>query len=165
MEGVKRKPMPLYVRFHQYNNDNVHEYDPYIISSDVLLIDKSWWLTLTPFMKAEIEKKVAYFELAETISIPHALCDSHPSLTSVYRAYLDGFDYHQWYSSTIPNGPKDVILIQIDEATKKGLLNRNTEDVNIVRLIESVKKTITPGQEYFMRLSGTSGKNEKQFYP
>lgn len=165
MDFIKRKPMPLYIRFHQYNNDNVHEYDPYIMSSDVLQIDECWWNTLTPFMQSEIKKKIEKFELVKSIPVPHVLCDSHPSLTSIYRAYLDGFDYHQWYSPDIPNGPKDVILIQIDDATKKSLLNRNSKDVGVIKLIENVKKVIVPGQEYFMRLSGTSGKNEKAVTP
>lgn len=165
MEDIKRKPMPLYVRFHQYNNDNLHEYDPYIISSNVLLIDERWWDTLTPFMKSEVVKKVSDFEIVESIPVPHAVCDSHPSLTCVYRAYLDGFDYHQWYSPNLPNGPKDVILIHLNEALKNSLLKRNAEDVNIVKLIDSVKKVISPGQQYFMRLSGTSGKNEKAVTP
>lgn len=164
MIKVMRCPMPLYVRFHEYNNNNEHEYDPYMMVDDKLLIDERWWQTLTPFTRSQIEAKVTKFELVSSIVIPHVLCASHPSLTAVYLAYLDGFDYHCWYSPEIPNGPKDVTLIRIDEATKKSLCEKKGDDTNVKQLLEHVGRELH-GNDFFMRLSGTSGKNEKSVTP
>lgn len=96
---ITRKPMPLYSRFHNYNNNNLHEYDPYIIVNDdnnddieLLLIDENWWNSLTIFTKDRIISRVGInnFKLvtSSNIPIPHEICDSHPYLTTVYRAYL-----------------------------------------------------------------------------
>lgn len=163
MQGLIRKPMPLYVRFEDYNNHNEHEYDPYIIRDDgVLLIDKTWWDSLTHVMKSQIKNTVDNFELVENIIVPHELCAANPILTAVYRAYLEGFDYQHWYSSEIPNGPKNVTLIHLSSEEKKHLCDKNIEPLTAFKQKLQVCCT---GNEYFVRLSGTSGKNEKPVRP
>ncbi len=170
LSRISRKPMPLYIRFERYNNHNEHEYDPYIIITDDeknekneknLVIDKNWWHSLTPFVQSQIKSNVT-FSLVDHITIPHTLCPANPALTAVYWAYLDGFDYHLWYSPDIPNGPKNVVLIQIDEKTKQMLLSGTAKISPLKHQLDTI---CCSGKEYFVRLSATSGKNEKPVRP
>jgi len=161
-KSIIRKPMPLYVRFEHYNNHNEHEYDPYIIDDDGnVIIDKAWWYSLTPFTQHQIESNVK-FKLIDRINIPHPLCSEHPALTAIYRAYLEGFDYQHWYSDNIPNGPRGVVLIQLTNNDKKNLCDGNIKDMTT---LNHILTQICTGKEYFVRLSGTSGKNEKSVRP
>ena len=167
MEMITRKPMPLYVRFEKYNNNNEHEYDPYVVSATGnLIIDATWWKSLTNFVQSKIMTKCPSFELVDHLNVPHALCPSHDSLTTIYWAYLEGFDYQHWYSPNIPNGPKDVVLIRLSDEAKDSLrLNtRNGDDPALAPLKHQIN-AVCQGKEYFVRLSGTSGKNEKPLRP
>jgi hypothetical protein len=172
MEGVVRRPKPLDwlgLNRASLNSNNHHEYDPCEIQEDgKLAIDVSWWANdLTPGMRDQIRRQVGYFQLKD-IEIPHFSMekDVMKSLTEVYRAYLDGFDYQLWYSKDIPNGPKGVLRLFLNDRTKNDLLT-NCDSSSILRLkLESdIRGLLTPDQEYFVRLSTTSGKNEKPVRP
>lgn len=167
MNGLIRKPMPLYVRFENYNNHNEHEYDPYVMKDDVLLIDKTWWDSLTSFMHSQIQSTVEKFDIVDKIDVPHELCLENKNLTAIYRAYLEGFDYQCWYSPEIPNGPKNVVLIKLSEDEKKLLCDKNIgKKLSLLKQkIQDVLVSSGSGSEYFLRLSGTSGKNEKPIRP
>lgn len=166
-QGVIRKPMPLYVRFENYNTNNEHAYDPYFVSDNGrLIIDKTWWHShLSDFMRDQINRDVPSFDLEDVVT-PHEYSpqDVTGMLTIVYRAYMDGFDYHRWFSHDIPNGPKGVVMIPLDSETKRILSTRNIEDEGLGRLREQLQ-TFCDGREIFMRLSATSGKNEKAVRP
>lgn len=164
MDELRRKPMPLYSRMDSYNNNNEHEYDPYVIAEDghTLIIDPTWWQSLTPGMQRQIQSRTS-FELRE-VTVPHP---SHPytndKLGIVYRAYLEGFDYQHWYSTGIPNGPRNAILLQISTVAKKELSARQPS-VGVDALRQQLLN-VCDGKEFFVRLSGTSGKNEKAVRP
>ena len=155
---MRRKPMPLYSRFDNYNNYNEHEYDPYIITNGKLQIDETWWKSLTLSTQNIIKSKVSY-ELVDQINVPHTLCSPDPALTVVYWAYIESFDYQCWYSPNLPNGPKNVILVKLDQLTKENLLAKKGGSVQ--HLKQELETICFGGIEYFVRLSGTSGKNEK----
>jgi hypothetical protein len=163
-QGVVRKPMPLYVRFEHYNNHNEHEYDPYLITPEgKVVIDKTWWQSLPKFVQFKILPVVGDVEFTDHIDVPHALCPANPALTAIYWAYLEGFDYQQWYSSDIPNGPKDVVLIQLSKEEKKSLCAGKIEAMTALN--QKLEQVCSSSKEYFVRLSGTSGKNEKPVRP
>lgn len=154
--------MPLYTRFEKYNNANEHEHDPYVISIEgVLLIDKTWWQSLTITAQKQITAKTALVQLVDCLPIPHVLCPPHDALTTVYWTYLQSFDYQCWYSPNIPNGPKDVVLIQLTAEDKASL---NVGETNSA-LKSKLEAVCCCGKKYFVRLSGTSGKNERSVRP
>ena len=169
MSRLIRRPMPPppHTMFNKFNNTNEYEYAPYVVSDQgVLTIDKTWWNSLSEFIQKKIQSKTS-FELND-ITIPH---DVNPRdidnglLGLVYRCYLEGFDYQNWYSSTIPNGPKDVILIPLNENMKQELLGEQTDTSQLSILEDQLNDVCSKGIEYFVRLSGTSGKNEKPVRP
>lgn len=118
-----RKPMPLNLDFEQYNNNNLHEYDPYVVHNEEILIDGDWWDTLTLFTQNQIKSKVKNFQLGK-VETPHdPQSNQNNDLHNIYEAYLDGFDYHLWYNKDIPNGPKGVKMVHLTDDVKQKLLN------------------------------------------
>lgn len=157
---VKRCPMSEDVNFENYNTNNLHEYDPYMIDDEgALIIDQDWWSQLTLQTQEQIQR-LCEFRL-EKVEVPHKLCPSDKRLNTIYWAYLDSFDYQCWYKPDLPNGPKDVILIPINSVIKKALCGGEIE----FPLLEAELEKHCDGREFFVRLSGTSGKNEKSIRP
>lgn len=156
-----------------YNNNNLHEYDPYIIKDNRVIIDQSWWNTLTNDIKDTITGKINNFIL-EDIIVPHPISEDNKEkhLKVIYEAYFHGFDYHVWYTPFIPNGPQDVHLIIIPKPIKMILKtmfmtgNKHISDKS--EELNDFKQKITKvmhGGPYFVRLSSTSGKNEVAIKP
>jgi hypothetical protein len=119
-------------------------------------------------MRTQIQENVSIaIELVGHIEVPHALCPPDPNLTVIYWAYLEGFDYNRWYTEDIPNGPKGVVLIQLSPEEKRTLGLGLTVVPELKHSLQQVctGKTAKTGKEYFVRLSGTSGKNEKPIRP
>lgn len=58
-------------------------------------------------------------------------------------------------------------MIHIPDVTKKILLegNLDMQNKNLQRLEKKIRKNLEPNKEYFVRLSSTSGKNEKPVRP
>ncbi len=168
---IKRVPILPNINKSEYNNNNLHEYAPYVIKDNKLVIDKSWYESLTQYTQDLIKARTKVFSL-EHISIPHEYQKDTPEklLAKVYQSYIDGFDYHVWYSNEIPDGPKDVQMIHIPDVTKKALSrayksNQPISDKNIIALLDKIENHMQPNEQYFVRLSGTSGKNEKSVEP
>lgn len=174
---LKRIPILPDIKRIDYNTNNIHEYDPYIIQNDSILIDTDWWESLTYYTKKCIEVKLnGKFELG-LVKVPHEKqCDTtNKVLSIIYQSYLDGFDYNVWYNSNIPNGPKNVKIIHIPDTIKKILLRIYMKEINICdeelyNFKKQIKKCIINENEhqtleYFVRLSSTSGKNIKAIEP
>ncbi len=186
MRRITRVPMPLNIRLTDYNNNNEHDYTPYIIRDDKLVIDSDWWNSLTLFAQKLIIKSLNEIPIFDKINVPHEY-QNDDRLILVYRSYIESFDYHIWYSDTIPNGPKDVTICQITDEMKDILCpgrdrlghidNNNIEcehyklsdnqKFSLINLKNSIQKVLDKniGQKYFIRLSATSGKNEKPVRP
>lgn len=167
---IKRTPLPFNIKYEDYNNNNLHEYAPYIIRDDKIIIDQSWFSSLTSYIQRIIRTRLKEEFQLELLQIPHEYQPTHPKLSTVYQAYIDGFDYHVWYSPYIPNGPQQVKLIHLSDMTKKVLLDiyekkRPNYDKNLEKLHKKLRKHMMPNTEYFIRLSSTSGKNEKAVKP
>ena len=172
---LKRIPILPDIKRIDYNTNNIHEYDPYIIQNDGILIDTDWWKSLTYYTKKCIEVKLnGKFELG-LVKVPHEKQHdtTNKVLSIVYQSYLDGFDYNVWYNSNIPNGPKNVKIIHIPDTIKKILLGIYMKEISISdEVLDSfkneIKKCMIDGVkdvEYFVRLSSTSGKNTKAITP
>jgi len=136
------------------------------VSDEQLVIDDEWFSSLTDYIKVLIDDRLHGNYVLGKVNMPHAYqVDDHPDrlLTTVYQSYLDGFDYHVWYSPELPNGPKDVKIIRISDSEKAALLNKDL--TALTDLEAKISDNIENGKEYFVRLSSTSGKNEKAVRP
>lgn len=170
----KRVPIiPDLVNKFDYNTNNLHEYDPYIIEeeSNLNVIDIDWYGTLPDKVKTLINQRCK-FTLKE-IDVPHKVNRDNDEkfLLNIYLSYLEGFDYNNWYSNDILNGPKNIKLIKIDDDIKRiliSLYNNNllTEDDNyLLNNFRNKILTESDNDKYFIRVSSTSGKNEKPVEP
>jgi hypothetical protein len=160
--------MPLNIDHKEFNNGGLLEYAPYELDNDSsLIIDKEWFESLTDSIKSWINTRLSGNYTLGDVHIPHAPDKDTPDkkLLQVYQSYLDGFDYHVWYNPDIPFGPKNVRLIQIPKETKKALLNK--DETQLATLKGEIDECIHKGTStsYFIRLSSTSGKNEKPVRP
>lgn len=169
---IKRVPIPTNFDRQNYNNNNLHEYTPYIVKDDQLIIDENWYNSLTKYIQQLIQTRTkGKFTLAQ-VTIPHEYQFETitKQLTTIYHTYIDGFDYHVWYSPYIPNGPQNSKLIHIPDVTKKVLLEmyetqKYIPNINLSKLEKKIRKAMMPNTSYFVRLSSTSGKNEKPVKP
>ena len=102
-------------------------------------------------------------------------CNSDRPLAVIYDSYIESFDYDIWFNENISNGPKNVVLIPITDIIKDVLccLHENKE-LSIAQkqefeIFEHVISDIIIGKKdfnsVFMRLSSTSGKNERPLRP
>lgn len=157
---------PIFPSFDDFkcNTNNLHQYDPYTNEN---VIDQDWWDSLPELAKSLIQKRCT-FTLGK-VDIPHKIYKDNDDefLANVYYSYLECFDYNNWYSDDITDGPKNVKMIKIDDELKRILVAlHNKEEINdtdVYRLSDfkcEINKKMDGG-EYFIRLSGTSGKNEK----
>ena len=169
---IKRIPLPTNINTQDYNNHNLHEYTPYVIKDDQIIIDEFWYNSLNKYIQQLITTRLkGKFTLGQ-VTVPHEyqIDNQLKQLTTIYHTYIDGFDYHVWYSSYIINGPKNVKLIHIPDITKKVLLEiyetrKYIPNVSLAKLEKKIQKHMIPNTSYFVRLSSTSGKNEKSVEP
>ena len=159
---MKRVPICEDIFTDDYNNGNLHEYDPYLNG----IIDKDWYASLSDYNKQLINSRCQY-ELGE-VKVPHEIQidNSAKFLSIVHQAYLDSFDYNIWFNKDLSNAS----LIYISSDTKSILLEmylqRSTSIAVLQKFrdqISQVLSTYTGG--WFMRLSSTSGKNEDSLEP
>lgn len=162
---IKRKPIPLNTT-QECNNNNLHEYSEYILRDGKIVIDNKWFSSLTPYIQKLISTRLKNDFTLEDLVIPHEYQLTNKLLTTVYQSYLDGFDYHIWINESMM---KNVKMIHIPDVTKKMLMDKNIDfsSPNIMKLEKKINKYIhnNPKTEYFIRLSCTSGKNEKEVRP
>lgn len=158
------------------NNGNLHEYDPYMIINNELIIDEDWWNTLTRYNLYLIEKNLSgKYKLGKVIT-PHEIQNDNNDklLEKIHLTYIDSFDYNVWYQSFSINNtestiPKNVSMIHIEPDIKNILLKiYRKEEVDPKKLDTfklQIDKNLEKGCSYFVRLSCTSGKNEKVLEP
>lgn len=170
MQQIIRKP--IYPTFnYDCNNTNLHEYSPYIIKDNIHIIDINWWDNLSEHTQKIISNKTNF--VLDKVDIPHdfQFDDESKFITKVYKSYIDSFDYHIWYPliNHLENVPKDVIIINIPQDLKDifiKIYNHEMVDNDILSIFKSdLLKKMIPNKKYFVRLSGTSGKNIKSVRP
>lgn len=160
------------------NNRNVHEYTPYILCDNECVIDESWYYTLTDYCKLLINQRIHNnFKLGNVI-VPHAFQFDNECkfLNIMYKCYIDSFDYNIWYQwlvdhsiTNIPNGVKMIYMNSQVKCLFTEMYHKNQPiDKNndmVLQLMNDVAKNMDNGQHYFVRMSSTSGKNEKYVRP
>src|SRR5438445_4621708 len=166
---MKRVPICEALNADQYNNGNLHDYDPYMITDDGNVIDTDWYQSLSDNVKNRIRMP---FDLKK-VTIPHDVQVDNDDrfLATIHQAYLDSFDYHVWFDNHLPMLSTNVSMIRITSLVKDTLLqmytNRNNQCNHHMdkfkKQIEDVLKSNAGG--WFMRLSSTSGKNEDALEP
>lgn len=121
---------------------------------------------MSEYAKNKIKSKINKIHLGD-VSVPHEVHTSDERLTIIYWTYLESFDYNLWYTDDISNGPKSVKLLKIDDETKKMFCAKKfAESAKTTQLTQNIREILhEKPQEYFVRLSGTSGKNEKTIRP
>lgn len=158
------------------NNRNVHEYTPYIISDNNNIIDITWWNSLTPYCQELIKIRTDNNFVMEDVKIPHVFQfdNKEKFLGNVYRSYIESFDFHIWYpqikSSEKKFLPKDVHMIYISNELKKLFVKiyeiqdswyNYVDNLSLKQFYDELKLVMISGNEYFVRMSSTSGKNEE----
>lgn len=183
MTSIKRVPIAPNIDRNNYNNHNLHEYDPYILDSSgdnsdkqKVIIDQVWFDSLTGYVKSLIEERLTGQYILGEVKVPHAIHKDIPDklLVAVYQSYIDGFDYNIWYHPDLPCGPsRKAMIIPISNEVKKCLMY----DVNLDEELSDFETEIQhkfesdavldgiEHQSYFVRLSSTSGKNERSVPP
>ena len=68
---IYRIPISPGIKFSDYNLNNLHDYDPYMIVNDEVVIDLTWWNSLTAYCQNTINSKIK-FKLG-TICVPHEI--------------------------------------------------------------------------------------------
>jgi hypothetical protein len=168
---LKRHPICPPINTLDYNTTNLHDYDPYILKDDNILIDEEWFSTLTPHIKNLIHTKLDGNYKLGKVEIPHPvqIDNTQKMLKTVYQSYIDGFDYNIWYNDNIPNGPKGIKLIYIPFQIKIILADifkhnnqvRYNDNDDFISFKEEIQQHLQ-NPPYFVRLSSTSGKNEEE---
>ena len=158
-----------------YKDNNFYEYSPYYIKSNQNVIDKEWWNSLTDYCKELISSRLNNDFILDKVEIPHETqLDSNKFLYTVYRSYIDSFDYQMWYPVNSNEemkamySAKDVKIIKINDNIKHILIKKyfseklsENEEIELNEFCKIIEKNIDLDKKYFIRLSGTSGKNEK----
>jgi hypothetical protein len=155
------------------NNRNLHEYSPYFISDKVNIIDQDWYNSLSDYCKDLIKQRIKNF-IIEPIKIPHEFQfdNEEKFLAAIYKCYIDSFDYNCWYqylkTNNVDNTPNNVVMIPISTDLKRLFIELHenhqhySNEIKILKEFrDEINKYMDSNKEYFIRLSSTSGKNEK----
>lgn len=176
MTSIKRVPIAPNIDRNNYNNHNLHEYDPYILDSSEqkVIIDQVWFDSLTGYVKSLIEERLTGRYVLGEVKVPHSIHKDTPDklLVAVYQSYIDGFDYNIWYHPDLPSGPSGkAMIIPISNEVKKCLMYDVDLDEELSYFRSEIQQNIerNGGEDgdgsYFVRLSSTSGKNERSVPP
>ena len=181
---IIKKPIFPNSEIHNKANTNNHkEYEPFSNNSGTNVIDKDWW---NNFLNDDIRQRIIdrtnnNFTL-DNIEKPHEICVNKEDnfINNVFWSYFEGFDYNKWYTNNIPNGPKNIEFVQITNNIKELFtvhmytgkpINTENDELNELNELTNFKQKINNSikkinvEKYFVRLSGTSGKNEKSVEP
>lgn len=165
---MRRKPMPLNTNTANCNTNNHHDYTPYVLKDErsmVLIIDEVWWQSLTPYIQQMMKTCLTRgFEIGN-VTVPHPIqrdSGDYRPLVIAYTVYIMGFDYNVWYNGAIPNGPQNVSIIPISSTSKQKLLAEIVDEDLLIKISDVLQKANVP---MFVRMSSTSGKNERGLEP
>jgi uncharacterized protein len=161
---MRKVAYPTNIVKSDFNTNNIHENDPYIInSSGTLVLDKSWWDGLTPYIQYLLNDRLDGQYIFDTVKIPHKM-QFDERLATVHQSFQQGYDYNVWYNET-KCAPRGVKMIQIFGMEK--IFLHGKEKSQLKRLLQCITDVLNEnaGVRYFVRTSSTSGKNEKSIVP
>jgi hypothetical protein len=170
-ESILRVPICTEIDASAYNTTNEHAYDPYVLAEDKskVVIDKRWWQSLTNYARKLMAIRLCgAITVSEEVKVPHEV-EQCTLLNVVYQAYIDSFDYQIWHEAMGLGGvrlihlsmPIKMLLLTI--LLREATLDEKWEEVQSLK--EAIGREMKDGTEYFVRLSSTSGKNEKSVRP
>lgn len=170
MESLIRKPIYPDPNF-DCNNKNLHEYAPCIIKDGVHIVDEQWWNGLNQQCKDLISAKTDF--IIGKVDIPHEFQfdDDSKFITKVYKSYIDSFDYQCWFPEIghLENVPSEVFVLTLSQKLKNIFIRMHNHEVIESDILDEFKEKLTnfmvAEQNYFVRLSSTSGKNIKSVRP
>jgi hypothetical protein len=162
----------------KYNNGLIEEIYPFEIADGKIRIDCEWWKLLGGVERNNIdwwgECHKLEIELCPNITRKEKFSDLEFSL---YASWHSSFDYEQWFTEDISNGPKGVVMIPISPVHKKILkiiTNRRSltfstlsaRDIADLReFSDCITRRISPSKQYMLRLSSTSAKHDFDIHP
>jgi hypothetical protein len=176
-KSILRVPICTEIDAAMYNTTNEHAYDPYVLAEEKskVVIDKRWWQSLTNYARKLIAIRLCgALTVSEEVKVPHEV-EQCALLNVVYQAYIDSFDYQIWHKAMACSNEElggGVRLIHLSMPVKMLLLTIYLREVTLsekreelLALKEAIEREMEEDTEYFVRLSCTSGKNEKSVRP
>ena len=161
---MRKIAYPINIQKSNYNTNNIHENDPYIIDSNgELVFDNSWWDGLTPYIQKLLSRRLDEQYIFDTVEIPHKI-QFDTRLGIVHQSFQQGYDYNVWYGVT-KSAPPGVKMIKLTESEKIALHIKDTSYLKELKQQFSDIINEDIGKQYFVRTSSTSGKNEKPTEP
>lgn len=185
---IKLEPISYYTVFafpNNYNSNNLHEYEPYLASEDgkEISIDCDWFNSLPLFgqmmLMQRLGKANIVFDTNQKVDVPHRHVKSAGELIA-YKTFIDIHDFSCWINavSLLPEF-QGTLVIQMTGEEKEKLANLtkqrlhhaksfcDIDQTGIFNLKKKIENAMSkcPELGFFMRLSGTSGKNEKSVEP
>ena len=160
---MKRICLPSDIEYGDYNTNNLHENDPYIVTDDgELIIDKEWWDHDVPEYSKELIRRRVEFKLGK-VEIPHEIM-LDMDLVVIYQAYQEGFEFPHWYKNI--QEMKDTIVIKLNPMMKQLFVqNKDEKDKDMSLVREYINSKIGKDGLWFVKTGCTSGKNESALQP
>ena len=125
---MKRVCLPLDIEYRDYNTNNLHENDPYVVNDEgELIIDEEWWNSDVPEYSKELIRSKVQFKLGK-VEIPHEVTFDM-DLVIVYQAYQEGFEFPHWYKSV---EEIDAIVLKLNPRMKELFLETGN-DMSLIK--------------------------------
>lgn len=178
VEYIKEKPEKGW-----YNTSNHHHLCPFLINSDEMcvMIDKTWWKTcLLSKTCQKLEESLNSFNYKIIFSsnvVSDEKTTKHEIFWIIYNLYLHQFDAEYWISSLFNQSEYRMIKLTKDlikflkeqsllfncgrELKYRSLLQELSNDKNWQECCESIRHF----NQCFVKLSQTSGKNDRKLEP
>ena len=155
---MKRVCLPLNIEWGDYNTNNIHENDPYVVNDEgELIIDEEWWNSDVPEYSKDLIRSKVQFKLGK-VEIPHEVTFDM-DLVVVYQAYQEGFEFPHWYKSV--EEMKDSIVLKLNPRMKELFVQSN--DMSLIK--DYISSKIGNDKLWFVKTGCTSGKNESPLQP
>lgn len=160
------------------NTNNIKSYNQYFIENNILYVEDEWYEKMIPISKLRLNELIKYYninlELVKNKITPHNFYNEKylDIYTSIYKLYISQFDYENWCENKellVKFSNKDIDTImhlieyseKITRETMKKFSNSFLQDIRIILEKYRENKII----KFFVKLSGTSGKSQKELRP
>ena len=126
---------------------------------------------MNDYAKQLIEKRLNAVDahiIFTKVHVPHKWPGTRrsPVCYAIYTGYIDSFDYHIWAKDAKVNATcikiPDSIKLELAECQQ---LDKKPSSAIVDWIVKTWDENTVLGQNYFARLSSTSGKNEKAPFP
>lgn len=143
-----------------FNTANHHDTDPYWIVNGGMIIDVDWYASLTDQTRQSLCNRLE-FDIGH-VPLKHCDQDSKEHML-IYRTYIEGFDLQHWSESSkvlIPSDVKKALAFMVLNGRKPSIYDEELSEFE-----SKVQSMMEMNQQYFVKLSGTSGKQQTPIRP